>query len=1042
MALANVACLLVERARPEGGRVLIVDWDVEAPGLHRLFLHAPPAKVGSVDLDLDLDLEIDGTPGLIDYFGELSERMPAEPPRTRPARNRAKLAALAFRTPRGLRADVPPARTSRLGRQNPRRARPNTLFFVRLAIARRPRSMNSTDTTAKMEVDLEGLIQILAKSLYSTAEVFVRELIQNAHDAIQMRLASGSRVGGRIDVRVDCTNKTITFSDNGLGMDEVDIRSFLAVIGRSNKPATRERLLSEGRAAEPNIIGQFGIGLLSAFMVASKLVVRTSKIDSKEVWEWENAGSAVYHLRRSERDEPGTDVIVTIRPDCEDFLDPALIKKIARRYMEFLPYQIFINGDGPINDVSPPWYGRWTSESERDNVYVAFLNARYPDIPLDVMPVDIAVPGCVARGVLYISSEQMPQLDSAGVVDVYVRRVLVVGRDSTILPRWARFVSGVIDSPDLKTSASRENLQREDPTFQTIQRQLGDIILARLRWLAQNQPRRFERITSFHSFSLLSMALANADFLEATRDLLLVPTNRGPMNLQDYLAASKGDPLHGGRVPIYYVATDGAAVQFFDIGIRRGWIVINATGYLVEPFLRAYAARLADRVRLVALEHVDMFERPSSEQLHAATALERDIDIALREAGLPDIHVRSRQFEPASIPGLVALAPKTEAQKQLEHLETFRSLMTGFHDASGTAQTSSQVRASKIDLAINLSNPVVQSLLTADRLDPAVVDAMVGLYSSALLGSHGLLNDRTVPMVSAHFQRLLATTLKSRAEVHELTLALDALRETTTDVSTNRPNANNGGVTIFMCTPYDDYYRVVEQAVRTVFERPPYCFRVRLARDFALSPRLAMSVVEHIRLADAFVADISEDNPNVMFELGAAVLTDRPIFLLTSVTRKSKPPVDLGDRLYISYPDSPIPPSEVAHALQPFLRKDGKSVALPDFLPQWHQGVAEAIRSGLERDGRPTHASLEGLLTQRRIRYLSAALFESLGDDFRVAPTAVASLMGNYESVEEVLHAQAEDVVRRTGIRLNMVLMIRAELQELVDGLGSTSARS
>lgn len=852
-----------------------------------------------------------------------------------------------------------------------------------------------------MDVDIDGLIQLLAKSLYSKAEVFVRELLQNAHDAIQMRAASGSHVAGRIDVRVDPAQSQIVFSDNGIGMDEADVRQFLAVIGASNKPDYRERLRKAGRGAEQDVVGQFGIGLLSAFVVADKIIVRTLKVGSREAWEWENNGSASYTLRRTERSEPGTDVVLTIRRDGEDFLHVPRVEKAARHYMAFLPVPIYVNGDGPINDVNPPWHRRWTSASERDHAYHAFINQRFPDFALDVMPVEVESPKI--RGVLYISSESLPTLESAGLIDLYVRRVLVLGRDATILPRWARFVAGVIDVPDIKVVASRENVLREDETFAAVQRELGEIVLKRMRWLAENDPRHFERITTYHSFSLLTMALTIDAFFDVAKDLLLLPTNRGAMNLQNYIKANRAAVRDSGHVPIYYAVTEGADSQFFSIGQKRGWVVINASGYLIEPFLKRYAAAEGTGVVLVALEHEDVFDKPTADMLGASIALERDVDIALREVGI-HVRVRTRVFEPASIPGLVSLTPKTAAQKEIEALQNMRGFLTGFREVADVARES---RERESDLVINLANPVVNALLHVDRRDPACFDVMVSLYSCALLGSRGLLNERTAPIVGAHLQRLLTAVLKSHVDASSLRDEVNDLKEQLAEA--RRESARHSGsttlssgvITVFMCTPYEDRYEPVEQAVRSVLEKPPYFFRVRLARDFILSPIVHSSVIEHIRQADAFIADVSENNPNVMFELGAAVLTERPIFLLRSGGMSSVLPIDLGNRLWIDYPT-------------------GAPLAQ----------ITAAIRAGLERNGRPAHASLQELLARRRVYGLSRALFESL--QVRLADDMIDAILRRYETLTDFLEADIGEVASQTGIRQGALSAIREELSALV----------
>jgi molecular chaperone HtpG len=218
---------------------------------------------------------------------------------------------------------------------------------------------DSSANTYKMRTSFDGLVKLLAKSLYPEPDVFIRELIQNGHDSIQLRQTTEPQFAGAIRIFSDTANRTIRFEDNGRGMDRDDIQELLAVIGRSGTGEERARLKAHDLAVET--IGQFGIGLLSAFVVAERIDVYTRKVGTDQVWHWSNAGGEDYTLEPADSGkegdrEPGSTVIVTVAPAHLSHLDGEAIQKTVRKYADFLRFPIQVNGEGPVNAMHAPWH--------------------------------------------------------------------------------------------------------------------------------------------------------------------------------------------------------------------------------------------------------------------------------------------------------------------------------------------------------------------------------------------------------------------------------------------------------------------------------------------------------------------------------------------------------------------------------------------------------------------------------------------------------------------------------------------------------------
>ncbi len=189
----------------------------------------------------------------------------------------------------------------------------------------------------KMKTSFKGLVQLLAKSLYPEPDVFIRELIQNAHDSIKLRKVDEPEMQGVIEIFTDADARTITFIDNGKGMDKQDIEDFLSTIGRSGTGESKEELAQRNIAVAT--IGQFGIGLLSAFVVADVIDVFTRKKGDDTVWHWFNEGDEEYELTRSDADDvaAGSKVVVKIGHDHIRHINEEHVRETVKKYADFIP---------------------------------------------------------------------------------------------------------------------------------------------------------------------------------------------------------------------------------------------------------------------------------------------------------------------------------------------------------------------------------------------------------------------------------------------------------------------------------------------------------------------------------------------------------------------------------------------------------------------------------------------------------------------------------------------------------------------------------
>lgn len=861
----------------------------------------------------------------------------------------------------------------------------------------------SETRTITMKTNFEGLIRLLADGLYSTSDIFVRELIQNGHDSIVRREAlKESFYQGEISITYDSSEKSITFADNGIGMDESDIENFLSVIGSTGTGISKGEL--EDMFSE-ELIGRFGIGMLSSFLVASKVCVQTHKVNSDTAYQWVNYGSTECELSLIDRKEVGTAVTVFVRPDFTYLLDRQKLEEIIRRYCDFISVPVKINGTGPVNAIFAPWDKEYQTAEQEMDTYSTFVNRRFPDMSMDVFPINInkQVEGkdYRAQGVLYISNQHLAGLNSTGTLDIFVRKMLVKEGDTSLLPTWAKFVRGVVDSPDLSPTAGRDNINQENTAFKVIQAELGVKIIERLEYLAENRLDKFSYINQWHHDHLKGMAMVNEDFFSQVADLLLFETNQGDVSLQRYIPMN---PLIEGRNPIYYFSHYDSAAQYYRMANEKGLVVINAGRNYDEELLEKYGEHHPE-VTLEKLNVLDkgiFFDELSAEERLQFRRLEERMSYHLNhDLGL-NIVLNTKLYAPKAVPAVIIETEVSKTDRELQDLLNTPSLRMNFGDAFRSIQE--RIHNRPVQLALNGRNTLIQ-LLSKANLDSVVTSTvMTLLYNNALIYSHRL-DERNMSIVHDNVAQIMTMLIETQHENLDLRDELLKLRK---DMQVkNASNIVNGSkhILMFMITPFADEYRSVELAVRRVFEQAPFCFEVCLARDKYNADTLVENVKSHIAAAQCFIAEISDLNPNVMMEVGGILMSGdkRPVFALWDTHSTLRKPADFGDRLTFSYSGRSSSPDELVNE----------------------------ITSHLIEGGRIKNARIEELIRRRKELYLSHTLLSGL-TEIHLNDSQRASICNKFKTVDSYVSAK-EDVLSTLGVNMHILLGLQDELKKVME---------
>ncbi len=440
------------------------------------------------------------------------------------------------------------------------------------------------------KLHLPGLLKVLAEHLYSNKQVAVRELIQNAHDGCRRRQSEAAEANytPHIRLEIDAPRRVLCIIDNGFGLTRSEIEDYLATIGRSYTRELRQNLsaLSPDEAAQ--LIGQFGFGFLSAFLLADEVRVVTRSFRGDEAFEWTSDGGENYQIRDATREQAGTTVELRVKGAASFVLREGQLLEIVRQYADFLPLPIFVGSDPqPANLQTPPWEAADVEGATQNYIERAFGAAPLAVIPLHDHQVSLGHDTLTLplSGFLLVPAGSVASVREYGDMLVFIRRMFICRDDKALLPPWARFVRGVIDCPHLQPTASREDLHQDD-NFEAARAAIEIQLAEGLQLIARNDPETWEKIVRGHTDLITGWAARDDAFFDAVCDIVTFRTSRGPLSLPQYLEESGGD--------FFFTARELGSLQERLLAEAHGVPVIDASWFGVEPFLAKYASRTRD----------------------------------------------------------------------------------------------------------------------------------------------------------------------------------------------------------------------------------------------------------------------------------------------------------------------------------------------------------------------------------------------------------------------------------------------------------------
>ncbi|MEU6090247.1 HSP90 family protein [Streptomyces sp. NPDC047085] len=593
-------------------------------------------------------------------------------------------------------------------------------------------SSQASQSPHTFQVDLRGLVDLLSHHLYSSPKVYLRELLQNAVDAITARRAEEPGAPARVRLYADAREGVLRVEDTGVGLTESDVHSLLATIGRSSKRADG---LQEARS---EFLGQFGIGLLACFVVAERIrvVSRSARTPKAPPVEWTARDDGSYTVRTlpdAERPEPGTTVYLTARAGAAEWLAPERVLTLARDFGSLLPYDVRV-GEEAVTDLPAPWDRPYPSPATRRVALARHCHELFGFTPLDSIDLDVPLAG--VRGVAYVLPAAVSPAQRA-THRVHLKGMLLTERAEQLLPDWAFFVRCVLDTDSLRPTASRESLY-EDETLAGVREALGERIRSWLTGLAAGDPERLAAFLAVHHLGVKSLARHDREMLRTMLPWLPFETTDGQLSLEEF--AQRHPVVHFTRtVEEYRQVAPIASAQ--GVGVVNGGYTYDSELIEALPSVRpgTVVAELDADTVTAHLDTVDAAEELALSGFLAAARAKLDplgCDVVLRA------------FHPLSVPALhLDDRAARHEQARAEAEEQADDLWAGI---LGSLRGS----APRARLVLNHLNPLIRRI--SSLRDPELIGtATESLYGQALLMAQRTLRPADTALLNRAFIGLL-----------------------------------------------------------------------------------------------------------------------------------------------------------------------------------------------------------------------------------------------------------------------------------------------
>lgn len=541
-------------------------------------------------------------------------------------------------------------------------------------------------------VTTENIFPVIKKFLYSDHEIFIREIVSNAVDATQKlkTLAGKGDFQGemgelKVKVSIDKDAKTITVSDRGIGMTAEEIDKYINQIAFSGANDFLEKYKDDANA----IIGHFGLGFYSAFMVSKQVDIITKSYKDAPAIKWSCDGSPSYTIEETDKADRGTDIVMHIDDDCQEFLEKNKMEELLRKYCHFLPVpiafgkktewkdgkQVDTEEDLIINDVEPLWTKKPADLKDED--YKEFYRHLFPmaDEPLFWIHLNVDYPFNLT-GILYFPKIKNNLDVQRNKIQLYCNQVFVTDAVDGIVPEFLTLLHGVIDSPDIPLNVSRSYLQ-SDANVKKISGYITKKVSDKLASIFKNEREDFEKkwddIKIFIHYGMLSQE----DYYDKAKQYFLLKDTEGKhYTLEEYAALVKDNQTNvDGQVVYLYANDKDAQYTYIEAAKNKGYNVLMMDGQLDTPLMAMLERKLEKttftRVDADVIDRLIKKEDTKRELLEAERAdkLSSLFNSQMPRTDKVDYHVEAQPLGEDQLPVMITQSEYMRRMKEMARLQ-------------------------------------------------------------------------------------------------------------------------------------------------------------------------------------------------------------------------------------------------------------------------------------------------------------------------------------------------------------------------------------
>ena len=558
----------------------------------------------------------------------------------------------------------------------------------------------------KIKISSENMMPIIKKWLYSDKDIFLREIVANGIDAItkhkklaEMGEASKEETQYKVCVYVDEKAKTLTVEDNGIGMTADEVEKYITQIAFSG---ANDFLQQYEKASGDGIIGHFGLGFYSAYMVADNVEIYTKSYKDSPAVKWESDGNATYEISNTDKETRGTKIVMHIADGEEEFLKEGRVRELLRKYCSFMPFDIYLNphgdeNDKPINNTAPLYLKDPKDCTEEE--YKEFYRETFMDYnePLFWIHLNMDYPFRL-QGILYFPQvkKQEVQLEK-GQVKLYCNQVFIADNIKEVIPEFLMLLNGVIDCPDIPLNVSRSFLQN-DKQVQKISKHITKKVADKLTSLFNNDREHYEKcwkdIATFIKFGCMK----EEEFYEKVKNIIVYKNLQGEFKpLNDYFGEeiSEEDTKNGVQPQtIYYVSDEAQQAQYVLMFKEAGLDAILCDTFIDPHFVSFIEYKNPKKCRFVRID-ADVNSALKGEESVSEDEQKEIVDLFKKHLVNQTIEVRVERFKSGKIPAVI-------------NVEEFMRRMAEMGGMYGMGEMDPMTGAV---LVLNLTNPVVSGLL-------------------------------------------------------------------------------------------------------------------------------------------------------------------------------------------------------------------------------------------------------------------------------------------------------------------------------------------